>query len=208
VSWHRDVHADTCGSSANLRELPPGPKRDWPARYLSVPGGGSGDSWLSACCLVLPAVEFGADPASSRPHGPGGAMGETTPQLVPAQLRAGGIVSSRWMSWGPASQPGGPDGGLMVRRFGGSSPPPRCSPRSEDISVRPFHGCPRATQRSTRESDRLEQPHGSIRMEPRMARISATSFRGEAGDQFASIIRRVPSTSRIQNSSLRPGSPL
>jgi hypothetical protein len=33
-----------------------------------------------------------------------------------------------------------------------------------------------------------------------MARISATSSRGEAGDQFASITRRVPSTSRIQNS--------
>ena len=38
-----------------------------------------------------------------------------------------------------------------------------------------------------------------------MARISATSLRGEAGDQFASIISRVPSMSRIQNSSVRPG---
>jgi hypothetical protein len=35
------------------------------------------------------------------------------------------------------------------------------------------------------------QRHGSIRIESRMARISATSFRGEFGDQFASIIRRV-----------------
>jgi hypothetical protein len=43
----------------------------------------------------------------------------------------------------------------------------------------------------------LEQAHGSICMESRMARISATSSRGEAGDQFASIIRRVLSTSRI-----------
>jgi hypothetical protein len=32
-------------------------------------------------------------------------------------------------------------------------------------------------------------------MESRMARISATSSRGEAGDKFASIIRRVPATS-------------
>ena len=54
--------------------------------------------------------------------------------------------------------------------------------------------------------DYLEQSHGSIRIESRMARISATSFRGEFGDQFASIIRRVPSMSRIQNCSVRPGS--
>ena len=49
---------------------------------------------------------------------------------------------------------------------------------------------------------------GSIRIECRRVCISATDFRGESGDQFASIIRRVPSTSRIQNSSVRPGSPL
>ena len=47
---------------------------------------------------------------------------------------------------------------------------------------------------------------GSIRIESRMARISATSLRGESGDQFASIIRRVPSMSRIQKSSVCPGS--
>lgn len=58
---------------------------------------------------------------------------------------------------------------------------------------------------SARGSDH-ERPHGSIRIESRMARISATGFRGELGDQFASIIRRVPSMSRIQNSSVRPGS--
>jgi hypothetical protein len=37
-----------------------------------------------------------------------------------------------------------------------------------------------------------------------MARISATSSGGEAGDEFASITRRVPSTSRNQKSSVRP----
>ena len=47
--------------------------------------------------------------------------------------------------------------------------------------------------------------HGSIRIESRMGLNSATSFRGESGDRSAAIIRRVPSTSRIQNSSLKPG---
>jgi len=142
-------------------------------------------------------------------HTARGSNGGDDSPVSPRPVEGGCIVGSRWMSWGPASQPGGPDGGLMVRRFGGSSPPLCCSPPVRGYfrpAVSP--AAPRATQRSTRESDRLEQPHGSIRMEPRMARISAASFRGEAGDQFASIIRRVPSTSRIQNSSLRPGSPL
>jgi uncharacterized membrane protein len=53
--------------------------------------------------------------------------------------------------------------------------------------------------------DRLEQPHGSICMEARMARNSARSFRGEPGDRTAEITRRVPSTSRIQSSSVAPG---
>ena len=47
-----------------------------------------------------------------------------------------------------------------------------------------------------------EQPHGSIRMESRMAPSSARWSGGEPGDRSAAIIRRVPSTSRIQNSSL------
>ena len=51
-------------------------------------------------------------------------------------------------------------------------------------------------------ADSLEQPHGSIRIESRMARSSARSLGGEPGDLPAAIIRRVPSTSRIQNSSL------
>jgi hypothetical protein len=103
-------------------------------------------------------------------------------------------------------QPAGrPDGELMVRR---RVLRPLFAPGQRLLPSGRFTGCSRVTQRSTRKSDRLEQPHGSIRMELRMARISATSFRGALGDQFASITRRVPSTSRIQKSSVRPGSAL
>lgn len=56
------------------------------------------------------------------------------------------------------------------------------------------------------QSGLSEARYGSIRMESRMARISDTSWRGEAGDQFAAITRRTPSTSRIQSSSVRPAS--
>ena len=42
---------------------------------------------------------------------------------------------------------------------------------------------------------------GSTRIDARMARISAMSAGGESRDQVASITKRVPSTSRIQNSS-------
>ena len=48
----------------------------------------------------------------------------------------------------------------------------------------------------------LEKPHGSIWMESRIASRSAMSCTGESGDVSAAIIRRVPSTSRIQNSSM------
>ena len=53
--------------------------------------------------------------------------------------------------------------------------------------------------------DYRERSHGSIRIESRMARISAMCFRGGSGDQFASIISRVPTMSRIQNCSVWPG---
>ena len=43
--------------------------------------------------------------------------------------------------------------------------------------------------------------HGSRRIESRMSRSSARSPDGEPGDRSAAIISRVPSTSRIQNSS-------
>lgn len=44
-------------------------------------------------------------------------------------------------------------------------------------------------------------PFGSIRIESTMARNSTRSSGGEPGDRPDAIIRRVPSTSRIQNSS-------
>jgi hypothetical protein len=47
----------------------------------------------------------------------------------------------------------------------------------------------------------VQKAHGSIRMESRMTRCSSRSSGGEPGDRPAAIIRRVPSTSRIQNSS-------
>jgi hypothetical protein len=46
--------------------------------------------------------------------------------------------------------------------------------------------------------------YGSIVMESSSARISALSAREDLGDRLASITRRLPSTSRIQNSSIMP----
>ena len=43
--------------------------------------------------------------------------------------------------------------------------------------------------------------HGSIRIESRIERNSSRSSDGDPGDRPDAIIRRVPSTSRIQNSS-------
>jgi hypothetical protein len=48
----------------------------------------------------------------------------------------------------------------------------------------------------------VQNAHGSIRMESKMAFISARSFRGEPSDHPASTINRLPSTSRIQNRSV------
>jgi hypothetical protein len=48
----------------------------------------------------------------------------------------------------------------------------------------------------------VQDAHGSIRMESKMSFNSARSFRGEPSDHPASTINRVPSTSRIQNSSV------
>jgi hypothetical protein len=55
--------------------------------------------------------------------------------------------------------------------------------------------------RTTTSGIRKRLPQGSMRIESRIASRSARSSAGEPTDASAAIIRRVPSTSRIQNSS-------
>ena len=76
-----------------------------------------------------------------------------------------------------------------------------CGAGSEPLQC---HATPLASRVVVTNSNKADQKngrrHGSIRMESRMACSSARSFRGEPWDRSAAIIRRVPSTSRIQNS--------
>jgi hypothetical protein len=97
-------------------------------------------------------------------------------------------LSGRSMTRMPASRG---NGGRRRRRF------PTCRPATRAPSATP---CPTRWGRACAASAAPSR-QGSTWMDPRMARISATSVASDAGDQFASITRRVPSTSRIQNSS-------